>query len=189
MTPTHPLYVEGSGWTPAGDLAPGMYLRTDTGSIAIDMVESAQPNQRVYNVEVGLEHAYRVSASGVWAHNACPGRGGGQQRLKQIAEDPNTSSADRGWIKQEQNSIARGRRSRCGRDATLPGAGILDDRFAQVAGLRVQPLLLRRQGSASRARLLQRRLYGANDEWQEKPEAFRAWAKSILARAKKGLKR
>jgi RHS repeat-associated protein len=38
------------------------------------------------------------------------GRGRSQQRLRQIAEDPNTSSTDRGWIKQEQNAIARGKR-------------------------------------------------------------------------------
>ena len=40
-----------------------------------------------------------------------PGRAGKQQRLNQLAEDPNTSSADRGWIKQEQNAIERGQRT------------------------------------------------------------------------------
>lgn len=38
------------------------------------------------------------------------GRTGGQERLRQIAEDPNTSSSDRGWIKQEQNAVNRGQR-------------------------------------------------------------------------------
>lgn len=33
------------------------------------------------------------------------GRGGRQTRLKEIADDPNTSKVDKGWIKQEQNSI------------------------------------------------------------------------------------
>ena len=41
-----------------------------------------------------------------------PGRAGKQQRLNQLAEDPNTSSADRGWIKQEQNAIERGQRTK-----------------------------------------------------------------------------
>jgi hypothetical protein len=39
------------------------------------------------------------------------GRAGAQERLRQIANDPNTSRADRGWIRQEQNSIDRGQRS------------------------------------------------------------------------------
>ncbi|WP_437911070.1 polymorphic toxin type 8 domain-containing protein [Sorangium sp. So ce327] len=38
------------------------------------------------------------------------GRARAQERLRQIAEDPSTSSADRGWIKQEQNAIDRGQR-------------------------------------------------------------------------------
>jgi len=40
-----------------------------------------------------------------------PGRSRSQQRLRQIAADPNTSAADRGWIQQEMNSIERGQRS------------------------------------------------------------------------------
>ncbi|MEZ4302514.1 MAG: RHS repeat-associated core domain-containing protein, partial [Polyangiaceae bacterium] len=39
------------------------------------------------------------------------GRARSQERLRQIAEDPKTSSADRGWIRQEQNAIERGQRS------------------------------------------------------------------------------
>lgn len=39
------------------------------------------------------------------------GRTGAQARLREIAEDVNTSAADRGWIKQEINSIERGQRS------------------------------------------------------------------------------
>lgn len=38
------------------------------------------------------------------------GRAGAQQRLREIAADPNTSSADRGWIRQETNAIDRGTR-------------------------------------------------------------------------------
>ena len=38
------------------------------------------------------------------------GRSGKQARLKQLADDPNVSSADRGWIKQEMNQIQRGTR-------------------------------------------------------------------------------
>ncbi len=39
------------------------------------------------------------------------GRTGGQPRLREIAKDPNTSKADRGWIQQEINAMKRGNRS------------------------------------------------------------------------------
>ncbi len=38
------------------------------------------------------------------------GRGGKQSRLNQLANDDKVSSADRGWIKQEQNAIKSGKR-------------------------------------------------------------------------------
>lgn len=38
------------------------------------------------------------------------GRSGKQTRLRELADDPNASSADRGWIRQEMNSIERGQR-------------------------------------------------------------------------------
>jgi RHS repeat-associated protein len=71
VTPTHPLFVEGSGWVPAGELRAGLLLRSDQGVVRLEAVEPAPPNQRVFNLEVGLEHTYRVSAEGIWAHNAC----------------------------------------------------------------------------------------------------------------------
>lgn len=40
-----------------------------------------------------------------------PGHGRRQERLRQIGNDPKASRSDRGWIKQEENSIARGKRS------------------------------------------------------------------------------
>ena len=39
------------------------------------------------------------------------GRAGRQARLRELANDPNLGSADRGWIKQEINSIERGQRA------------------------------------------------------------------------------
>jgi RHS repeat-associated protein len=39
------------------------------------------------------------------------GRGGKQERLRQLGNDPKVSSALRGWIKQEENQIERGERS------------------------------------------------------------------------------
>ena len=39
------------------------------------------------------------------------GRAGRQARLKELGNDPKLGKADRGWIKQEQNQINRGKRS------------------------------------------------------------------------------
>jgi RHS repeat-associated protein len=38
------------------------------------------------------------------------GREGKQERLNELGKDPKTSSADRGWIKQDQNAIKNGKR-------------------------------------------------------------------------------
>ena len=38
------------------------------------------------------------------------GRSGKQARLRELANDPKSGKADRGWIKQEQNAIVRGNR-------------------------------------------------------------------------------
>ncbi len=40
------------------------------------------------------------------------GRGGKQPRLRALGDDPEASSAMRGWVKQETNAIAAGKRSR-----------------------------------------------------------------------------
>jgi len=40
------------------------------------------------------------------------GRAGKQARLRELVDDPTVSSADRGWIQQEMNSIERGQRTR-----------------------------------------------------------------------------
>ena len=58
------------------------------------------------------------------------GRGGDQRRLREIADDPNTSSADRGWIRQELNSIERGQRKRIRRP---PGKELAHPRGREAA--------------------------------------------------------
>jgi hypothetical protein len=69
VTPLHPLFVEGRGWVPALELKPGMLLRSDHGAVLLRAVEPAEPNRDVFNLEVGLEHTYRVSVARIWAHN------------------------------------------------------------------------------------------------------------------------
>jgi hypothetical protein len=73
LTPAHRLFIEGSGWLPAGELEAGQLLRSDYGPVRLDAIEPAQPNQRVFNLEGGLEHTYRVSADRILTHNASCG--------------------------------------------------------------------------------------------------------------------
>lgn len=49
------------------------------------------------------------SSSGKSSSNGS-GRVGKQERLNELSNDPNVSSKDRGWIKQEKTSIERGKR-------------------------------------------------------------------------------
>ncbi|MFO0181096.1 MAG: polymorphic toxin type 8 domain-containing protein, partial [bacterium] len=58
------------------------------------------------------------------------GRSGGQERLRELAEDENLSSAERGWIKQEINSIDRGQRTQIRRP---PGKDLAHERGREAA--------------------------------------------------------
>ncbi len=58
------------------------------------------------------------------------GRAGKQARLKELANDPKLGKADRGWIKQEQNSIARGSRKTI---RNPPGKDLAHERGREAA--------------------------------------------------------
>lgn len=58
------------------------------------------------------------------------GRSGDQQRLRDIVADPKASSADRGWIRQEMNSIERGQRDTIRRP---PGRVLAHERGREAA--------------------------------------------------------
>jgi RHS repeat-associated protein len=58
------------------------------------------------------------------------GRARRHERLRQIAQDPRTSSAHRGWIKQEQNAIARGQRKNI---RVPPGTDLAHSRGREAA--------------------------------------------------------
>jgi RHS repeat-associated protein len=58
------------------------------------------------------------------------GRAGRQARLKELGDDPDVSSADRGWIKQERNSIARGKRDTI---RNPPGKDLAHERGREAA--------------------------------------------------------
>lgn len=58
------------------------------------------------------------------------GRSGKQARLKELGDDPKLGKADRGWIKQEKNSIARGNRKTI---RNPPGKDLAHERGREAA--------------------------------------------------------
>jgi RHS repeat-associated protein len=58
------------------------------------------------------------------------GRSGKQARLRELANDPKLGKADRGWIKQEQNSIDRGNRKTI---RNPPGKDLAHERGREAA--------------------------------------------------------
>ena len=74
-TAAHPLYAQGRGFVPAGDLRPGDVLRDADGPAArVIRVRPAGRARTVHNIEVDTTHAYYVATTtGTWtlAHNGC----------------------------------------------------------------------------------------------------------------------
>jgi RHS repeat-associated protein len=70
LTPRHPVYLERGGWTPAGAIRVGQVLRSDRGPLSVRAVDDSAQGQRVFNIQVDRQHAYRISDLGIWSHNA-----------------------------------------------------------------------------------------------------------------------
>ncbi|MBY0456593.1 MAG: hypothetical protein K2V38_04595, partial [Gemmataceae bacterium] len=73
-TPEHPFWVEGTGWTPAGELREGDRLATLSGEwVPLAEVYDTDQWEPVYNVRVADWHTYFVGDEGwgfsAWAHN------------------------------------------------------------------------------------------------------------------------
>ena len=69
LTPVHRLFSEERGWVQARLLTVGERLRSGSGGVTVASIAEAIPNRRVYNLEVGREHSFRVLRSQIWAHN------------------------------------------------------------------------------------------------------------------------
>jgi hypothetical protein len=111
-TPEHPFYSAGN-WIEAGALRAGMWVRQpdNTAGLVLSAYTEVLP-QTMYNFSVDTAHTYFVGNKSWLVHNTCGiGRGGKQARLRELSRDDKTPSAIRGWIRQEQNAIANGRRS------------------------------------------------------------------------------
>lgn len=71
ITVNHPLWVEGRGWVPAGELSVGDVVATldDRARITSTLPLVRAPGTRVFNIEVEGLHSYFVGELGVWVHN------------------------------------------------------------------------------------------------------------------------
>ncbi len=78
-TDEHPFYVQGRGWTEAGDLAVGDLVQETDGSwqtVLGSTREAFASGIAVYNLELEGDHTYFVedgfgSTDAVWVHNYC----------------------------------------------------------------------------------------------------------------------
>jgi hypothetical protein len=79
-------------------------LATAIACLSICVPHTPEAAQALEEAETRFPVALATPAGG-------SGRAGRQARLRELVDDPNVSSADRGWIRQEMNSIERGQRS------------------------------------------------------------------------------
>ncbi len=69
-TDTHPFWVVGRGWIPAGDLLPGDSLVLMDGELrVVESSEAVTETTEVFNLEVSGLHTYFVGSQGVLVHN------------------------------------------------------------------------------------------------------------------------
>ena len=73
-TAAHPFYVEGKGFTPAGQLTTEDTLRDQNGQpVHLHTIESTGTVQTVHNIEVNGTHTYHAATTNGWllVHNGC----------------------------------------------------------------------------------------------------------------------
>jgi hypothetical protein len=76
-----------------------------------DSRSSADVGSKTANGVVSSNIGKNKAPDAVNTRNYNKGRSGKQKRLKELAVDPKVSSADRGWLQQDLNSIKRGKRT------------------------------------------------------------------------------
>ncbi|WP_146571665.1 ParB N-terminal domain-containing protein [Botrimarina hoheduenensis] len=72
VTGNHPVWCEETrDFVRVDTLRPGDHVRTTGGLARVASLSPRGPPESVYNLEVQLEHVYRVGESGLLVHNAC----------------------------------------------------------------------------------------------------------------------
>ncbi len=130
-TGEHPFWVEGKGWVQTSALAVNDEIEAlKSEDLVVQSITQRPGAFSAYNFEVADFHTYFVGEDGAWVHNANCGRAGRQQRLQELGNDPKLGSADRGWIKQEQDSILRRNRRNI---RNPPGKDLAHERGREAA--------------------------------------------------------
>jgi hypothetical protein len=98
-TDSHPFFVQGKGWTSAGELEAGDQMQEADGTwqTLLSSIREAHPEGIVvYNLEVAGDHTYFVedgsgTADAVWVHNVCRDP---QAAFAITVKYPNTARSD-----------------------------------------------------------------------------------------------
>jgi RHS repeat-associated protein len=164
-TGKHPFWVDGRGWTAAGELMEGDRLRSHEGGwVVVNRVQDVGDFETVYNLRVAEDHTYFVGERSwgfaVWSHNSCDGDavGGGGDGLG--GESPELAQIDQQQAQADAADPDSAQLQELARaDAIRDGAGTqLFDRSDPrhllypgeyaVEGVRVDPNPLREQRDA-----------------------------------------
>lgn len=70
VTPEHPFWLQGRGWTAAKHLESGNAIATAEGDILIRRITKHTGTVTVYNFSVANDPNYFVAANGLWVHNS-----------------------------------------------------------------------------------------------------------------------
>jgi hypothetical protein len=94
VTAEHPFWVEGKGWTNAGDLNIGDDITTlENGVVKVATIGSDAKTHTTYNFEVEDFHTYFVGESALWVHNMCELTGAGRRALGNLTDLKDTNAA------------------------------------------------------------------------------------------------
>ena len=109
-TQTHPFYVEGKGWTEAGELTEeDCVLDREGRGLAVEGIWIEEPREpvKVYNFEVEEYHTYYVGAAEVLVHNDNCGQGAGNDGGNKPANMSPEGAGRKGAFKEakRQNGI------------------------------------------------------------------------------------
>jgi hypothetical protein len=109
-TDNHPFWTERPGqWTQAGQLEPGMWLRTSAGAhVQITAIKTWTQHQSVHNLTVNKLHTYYVQAgtTPVLVHNACGPSPAHVAATADVSSTPNQAVFWSGLHVDDANAIA-----------------------------------------------------------------------------------
>ncbi|GAB3476081.1 RHS repeat-associated core domain-containing protein [Amycolatopsis cihanbeyliensis] len=110
-TEGHPFWVSDLGeWVPAGQLEPGMWLRTGSGSwVQVTGIESWTATRTVHNLTIDTDHTYYVAAGATTLlnHNCPDGAPGKRKRAADLPPDKNASGSHTVFERGQDGKVTR----------------------------------------------------------------------------------